>query len=227
MTSRNINVFVTGGTKKLTLKDPFLTQKGTTIQLKSATVFWNFENVTSTNNKYAVGTSQKEIGTGYLDFELIKERLKEDKINLTAVIHDNMCDIENQNDTTVNLKKFGKLLGFPENQPVLANTVTRSPHSVDVNRGLRYLKVTCDLANPLKNVDTDGNTNTNISYLPIPPGTRLNSTVSSFNENHPVVFVKEDIVTEMTFTVTPNINIPVDVDVLLNLVVNGIHMEHT
>ena len=153
---------------------------------------------------------------GYLDFELIKEPLKEDKINLTAVIHDNTCDIENQNDKSVNLKKFGKLLGFPENQPVLATTVTRSPQAVDVNRGLGYLKVTCD-----------ENTNTNISYLPIPPGTRLNSTVSSFNENYPVVPLREDIVTEMTFTVTPNINIPVDVDVLLNLVVNGIHMEHT
>jgi hypothetical protein len=42
-----------------------------------------------------------------------------------------------------------------------------------------------------------------------------------------VVPLREDIVTEMTFTVTPNIDIPVDVDVLLNLVVNGIHMEHT
>ena len=83
---------------------------------------------------------------------------------------------------------------------MLATKVTRSPLAVDVNCGLRYLKVTCNLANPLKNVDTDGNTNTNIGYLPIPPCTRLNSTVSSFNENYPVVSLKEDIVTEMTFT---------------------------
>ena len=58
--------------------------------------------------------------------------------------------------------------------------------------------------------------------LPIPPGTRLNSTVSVFNKNHPIVPVKEDIVTEMTFTINSNISIPVDVDVLLNLVVDGI-----
>ena len=118
-----------------------------------------------------------------------------DKINLTANIHNNTCDIENENDKPVNLKNLGELLGFPADTTIPQNTVARSPKAVDVNRGLRYLKVTCDLANPLKNVDTDGNTNTNISYLPIPPGTRLNSTVSSFNENHPVVFVKEDIVT--------------------------------
>ena len=63
--------------------------------------------------------------------------------------------------------------------------------------------------------------------LPIPPGTRLNSTVSVYNENHPiVVLTKEDIVTEMTFTVNSNISSEVEVDVLLNLVVNGIKGVH-
>jgi hypothetical protein len=118
-------------------------------------------------------------------------------------------------------------LEFPTDTSIPEDTVTKSSKAVDVNFGLRYLTVTCDLTNPLRNVDTDGNTNTNIAYLPIPPGTRLNSTVSGFNENHPVVPVKEDIVTEMTFTGNSNISIPVDVDVLLNLVVNGIQREHT
>ena len=168
---------------------------------------------------------EKEIGVGYWDFELIKERLKESKINLTAVIPNNTCDIENKNGKTLNLKNLGQLIGFPANENIPHDTILRSPNAVDVNRGLKYLTVTCDLANPERNVDTNGNTSTNIAYLPIPPGTRLNSSVSSFNENHPVVSLKEDIVTEMTFTVTPNIsNVSVDVDVLLNLVVSGIHM---
>ena len=152
MTSRNINVFVTGGTKKLTLNEPFLTRKGTTIQLKRATVFWKFKNVTSANNKYTVGGDEKEISVGYWDFELIKEQLKADKINLTANIHDNTCDVENKTGKTVNLTKFGELLGFPTNTSIANDAViTKSPKAVDVNRGLRYLKVTCDLANLLKN----------------------------------------------------------------------------
>ena len=61
MTSRNISVFVTGGTKKLTLNEPFLTRKGTTIQLKRAAVFWKFKNVTSANNKYTVDGKEIEI----------------------------------------------------------------------------------------------------------------------------------------------------------------------
>ncbi len=79
MTSRNIAVFVTGGTKKLVLDEPFLTGHGTTIQLKQATVFWKFKNITTANNKYKIGSERKALGEGYWDFELLKERLEERK----------------------------------------------------------------------------------------------------------------------------------------------------
>ena len=230
MTSRNIAVFVTGGTKKLVLDEPFLTGFGTTIQLKQATVFWKFRNITTANNKFEIvksdGNEEKTLGVGYWDFELIKERLDGENIALTANVYDNTCDVNNKNTETINLKNVGELLGFNADTSIQQGIV-KSPKAVDVNSGLRYLTITCDLANSFRNVDTNGSVNTNIAYLPIPPGTRLNSTVSVFNENHPIVPVKEDIVTEMTFAINSNISIPVDVDVLLNLVVNGIQKEYT
>ncbi len=225
MTSRNIAVFVTGGTKKLILEEPFLTGHDTTIQLKQATVFWKFKNITDDNNKYVIGTVEKTLGVGYWDFELLKERLAGEKIALTANVHDNTCDVNNKNTETLNLKNFGELLGFGADI-TMSKGIAKSPNAVDVNSGLRYLTITCDLVNSFRNVDINGNVNTNIAYLPIPPGTRLNSTVSVYNENHPTVPVKEDIVTEMTFTVNSNISISVEVDVLLNLVVDGIR-EYT
>ena len=236
MTSRNIAVFVTGGTKKLVLDEPFLTGHGTTIQLKQATVFWKFKNITTANNKFEKviplkNNEEKTLGVGYWDFELIKERLEGEKIVLTANVYDNTCNVENNSGNTVNLKNFGELLGFPADKNIedhqTHTTTYKSPKAVDVNSGLRYLTITCDLVNAFRNVDINGSVNTNIAYLPIPPGTRLNSTVSIFNENHPIVPVKEDIVTEMTFTINSNISIPVDVDVLLNLVVDGIQREYT
>ncbi len=235
MTSRNIAVFVTGGTKRLILDEPFLTGIGTTIQLKQATVFWKFKNITTANNKFekviaGKDNEEKTLGVGYWDFELIKERLEGENIALTANVHDNTCNIVNTTGSTINLKNFGELLGFPADKSIEDHATTatyKSPKAVDVNSGLRYLTITCDLANAFRNVDTNRSINTNIAYLPIPPGTRLNSTVSVFNENHPIVPVKEDIVTEMTFTINSNISIPVDVDVLLNLVVNGIQREYT
>ncbi len=140
-------------------------------------------------------------------------------------MHDNTCDVQNKNDETIDLKNFGELLGF-DADTTIAKGIVKSPKAVDVNMGLRYLTITCDLSNSFRNVDTNGSISTNIAYLPIPPGTRLNSTVSVFN-NQPIVPVKEDIVTEMTFTINSNISTDVDVDVLLNLVVNGIQKEYT
>ena len=229
MTSRNITVFITGGTKKLELDEPFLTGHDTTIQLKRATVFWRFRNITTANNNNYFdkvvsdgADERKTFDDGYWDFELIKKRLGEEKIELEASVHDNKCLLKNTNTETINLKNLGKLLGFNVDTTIPNGRTPEAPHSVDVNLGLRYLTIACDLVNSFRNVDINGGVNRNIAYLPIPPGTRLNSTVSVYNENHPVVLTMEDIVTEMTFTVNSNITSEVEVDVLLNLVVNGI-----
>ncbi len=227
-TSRNITVFLTSGTTKVDLDEPFLTGHDTTIQLKRATVFWKFQNVTKANgnNYFQLSTTplsdgKKALDDGYWDFELLKKRLGEEGIELTARVHDNKCDLKNTNQEAVNLKTFGKLLGFNSNTSIPTGQTPEAPNQVDVNLGLRYLTIGCDLADSFRNVNTDGHVDTNITYLPIPPGTRLNSTVSVY-ENHPVVLTKEDIVTEMTFMLGSNISEEVKADVLLNLVVSGI-----
>ena len=227
-TSRNITVFLTSGTKKVDLDEPFLTGHDTTIQLKRATVFWKFQNVTRANGNYyfqlattPLSDGKKTLDDGYWDLELLKKRLDSEGIELTASVHDNKCLLKNTNTKTVDLKTFGKLLGFNANTTVPTGQTPEAPHQVDVNLGLRYLTIGCDLADSFRNVNTDGGVDTNITYLPIPPGTRLNSTVSVY-ENHPVVLTKEDIVTEMTFTLGSNITEEVKADVLLNLVVSGI-----
>ncbi len=229
MTSRNITVFITDGTKKLELDEPFLTGHDTTIQLKRATVFWRFRNITKTNSNYyfdKVGVApatdeRKTFDDGYWDFELIKKRLEEEKIELIQKVHDNKCKVKNKNNETINLKNFGELIGFDADTTIANGETPESPHSVDVNLGLRYLTIACDLADTFRNVDINGSVDANIAYLPIPPATRLNSAASMY-ENHPIVLTKEDIVTEMTFTVNSNISSEVEVDVLLNLVVDGI-----
>ncbi len=103
MTSRNITVFLTSGTKKLELDEPFLTGHDTTIQLKRATVFWKFQNVTKANGNIILKRSQLVVvlvkgrrwmmGTGILSF--LKKRLGEEKIELEASVHDNKCLLKN------------------------------------------------------------------------------------------------------------------------------------
>ena len=89
--------------------------------------------------------------------------------------------------------------------------------NVDVNHGLRYLIVTCDLIDQSKNIDLDGKESNILAFLPITPGTRLNSNCYVYERDNSWRAAKNAIVTEMEFNVTSNISEKVDVNILLDL----------
>ena len=130
-------------------------------------------------------------------------------------VHNNTCSIINNTGKTVDLKKFGQLLGFPENHILQVNETVASPKPVDVNHGLRWLTVTCDLIEDSKNKDLNGNSSEIIAYLPITPGTRLNSNCHVYDKDYTLRPVKNDIVYKMGFEVESNIS--ERVDILMNI----------
>ena len=223
---KNISAHIKKGEKTtFTFKKPIATY-GTRIAAKEVTVFWNFKNITTTigNNTFIRKKSEnggtdetKTINDGYYDFEQLKTRLAGEKLDLQMNAYDNTCIVENKNAVTVDLKKFGKLLGFPENHEVTAGTSVASPKPVDVNHGLRWLTVTCDLIDPSKNIDLDGEESNILAFLPITPGTRLNSNCYVYERENAWRAAKNAIVSEMVFTVNSNITEKVDVDILLDL----------
>ena len=217
---KNISVLIEGSaTKTFRFKKPIVTY-GTRLAAKEVTVFWNFKNITSTigNNTYGIkGSADKTINDGYYDFQALKTRLKEDKLELQINTYDNTCTVENENTEEVDLKKLGLLLGFPENHKVAGNATELSPKPVDVNHGLRYLIVTCDLIDSSKNIDLDGKESNILAFLPITPGTRLNSNCYVYERDNAWRAAKNAIVTEMEFNVTSNISEKVDVNILLDL----------
>ena len=219
---KNISVFIEGGTKTLNLKNP-LVLYASLLRANEVTVFWKFKNITNAidDGKFTVGNTEKTLGEGYWDFQQIKERLKGEKLELSMNVYDNTCDIINKTGSSVNLKKFGKLLGFPENHSLLNNSnVVKSPNPVDVNHGLRYLIVTCDLIDETKNMNLDGTESDVLAFLPVTPGTRLNSNCYVYDRDYTTRSAKNTVVEEVELTVKPNKdvgNVEVDVDVLLNL----------
>ena len=218
---KNISVFIEGGTKTLTLDNPLVTY-ASLLKANEVTVFWKFKNITDDidNRKFVINNVEKSLGEGYWDFQQIKERLKGEKLELSMNVYDNTCDIINKSGHTVNLKKFGKLLGFPENQALSNSTTTKSPNPVDVNHGLRYLIVTCDLIDETKNMDLDGTESDILAFLPVTPGTRLNSNCYVYDRDYTTRSTRNTVVEEVKFTVKPSKdvgNVKVDVDVLLNL----------
>ena len=218
---KNISVLIEGSGKKFKFKKPIVTY-GTRIAAKEVTVFWNFKNITSTigNNTFVIKRNPEvteTINDGYFDFQTLKGRLKLNKLELQMNTYNNTCTVENKNTVTVNLKKLGVLLGFPESHEVAAGTSAASPKPVDVNHGLKYLTVTCDLIDPSKNINLEGEESNILAFLPITPGTRLNSNCYVYERDDAWRAAKNAIVAEMEFQVTSNISPKVDVTILLNL----------
>ena len=219
---KNISVLIEGAKTKTTFKfkKPIATY-GTRLAAKEVTVFWNFKNITSTigNGTFGIkNSSDKTINDGYYDFQALKVRLEEDKLELQMNTYNNTCTIENKNGEEVDLKKLGLLLGFPENHKVAKNTTVESPEPVDVNHGLRWLTVTCDLIDQSKNIDLSGKESNILAFLPITPGTRLNSNCYVYERDHAWRAAKNAVVSEMEFTVTSNIpDVKVDVNILLDI----------
>ena len=131
--------------------------------------------------------------------------------------YDNTCTIENKNGEEIDLKKLGLLLGFPENHKVAKNTTVASHKPVDVNHSLRWLTVTCDLIDQSKNINLKGEESDILAFLPITPGTRLNSNCYVYEREHAWRAAKNAVVSEMEFTVTSNISEKVDVNILLDI----------
>ena len=220
---KNISVLIEGTGKKKTFKfkKPIVTY-GTRLAAKEVTVFWNFKNITSAigNNTFGIKNgSDKTINDGYYDFQTLKTLLEEDKLELQMNTYDNTCTIENKNTEEVDLKKLGVLLGFPENHKVAGNGgIELSPEPVDVNHGLRWLTVTCDLIDQSKNIDLDGNESNILAFLPVTPGTRLNSNCYVYERDNAWRAAKNAVVSETEFEVTSNIvGQKVDVNILLDL----------
>ena len=219
---KNISVYIKEGKKTtITFKKPIATY-GTRIVAREVTVFWNFKNITDTigNNAFVIKSKPEvpvTINDGYYDFQALKNRLEENKLELQMNTHDNTCSINNKNTVKVDLKKLGVLLGFHENHKLAASKSERSTDPVDVNHGLKYLTVTCDLIDQSKNIDVEGGESDILAFLPITPGTRLNSSCYVYERENAWRAAKNAVVSEMVFTVNSNISVEVDVNILLDI----------
>ena len=224
---KNISAFVKGGSGTLNFTKPIATY-GSLLGAKEITVFWKFKNITSAidNRDFTVKKTEngKEtitnriLGEGYWDFEQIKKQLEAYKLILSANVYDNTCSIINNTGGKVNLMKFGKLLGFPENYELAIGATKASPNPVDVNHGLEYLTVECDLVDSSKNFDLNGNESEILAFLPITPGTRLNSNCYVYERDAYAWRPAKNKVSKMEFTVKSNIQgVNVDADILINI----------
>ena len=107
-------------------------------------------------------------------------------------------------DGDVDLSKFGELLGFREDTHIEANDILTNPNKVEINLGLRYNTISCDLVSSDNNIDSDGGRSTVISSLPITTTQSLKSTVSHYTDIESRVPIDKGSYDRIVFSVEGN-----------------------
>ncbi len=151
--------------------------------VKTATVYWDYNNVSPKyNDKIADRGSTVKFEEGYWTFSMIKDRFTYElgTTVLRANKYDSTCSLEVDGD--FDLSNVGELLGLRENTHMETNNILTSPNKVDINRGLRYITISCDLVNSDTNIDSVGRRSTVISSLPITTTQSLKGTVSHYTD---------------------------------------------
>ena len=214
-----IIVFIENNKKELRFDTCIIKPAGSIMTLKNAAVYWNYKNfITGKNDHVMRGTTKITFEEGYWTFDMIVEKLGKQSIKLEANEHNNTCKIYSETQD-LNLKKFGELLGFSENEIVSSGTWETSPNVVDVNKGLRYVNINCNIVNTSGNIDTDGHRSYALASLPI-PSDLLNSTVTKFKGIDSSVRITNGQFNRILFDVDTNIGDKVDMSLLLELYVN-------
>ena len=179
---KKLTVFIGNDKKELYLDACIYKPNESIMTLKNAAIYWNYRNITADDNDHIMNGSSKILfEEGYWTFEMIKQRLAEDKIKLQANRLNNTCKIYLET-SNLNLKKFAGMLGFAENEVISSGTWKTSPNVVDVNRGLRYININCDLVDTFQNSNTNGGRSCALATLSIPTDQLLNSTVSHYKD---------------------------------------------
>ena len=186
--------------------------------VKNAAVYWNYKNVITGENDHVMrGATKIFFEEGYWTFDMIEERLGKQSIKLEA--NEYTCKIYSETQN-LNLKKFGGLLGFPENEIVNSGTWKTSPDVVNINRGLRYVNVNCNIVNTSGIIYTNGHRSYTLTTLPIPSDQLLNSTVTKFKGIDSSAEIMNGQFNRILFDIDTNISDKVDMSLLLELYIN-------
>ncbi len=142
-----LEIYAKSGRENEYYLEDILTCKVTSsMTLNNVTLFWHYKNVCqNVNNTITHGSDNIIFNEGYWTFDMIQDKLRDNKIALKFNAHDNTCKI--YSDKILNLKNFGLLLGFPQSYTISPKVWKTSPNAVDINLSLRYVTLNCDSIN--------------------------------------------------------------------------------
>ena len=105
-----------GQSKEMELNESFIiVHENPCLMVKKATVFWNYNNITSDNNEITYNGNKNTIKEGYWTFIMLKKEIESygSNVTLEANKYEGTCSITS--DNTINFKNLGLILGFNKN----------------------------------------------------------------------------------------------------------------
>ncbi len=187
------------------LEDNLRCKATSSMTLNNATLFRHYKNVRqNVNDTITHGSDTITFDEGYWTFDMIQDKLGDNKIVLKFNAYDNTCKI--YSEAQLNLRNFSLLLGFPLSYTISPKVWKTSPKAVDINLGLRYVTLNCNSINSAKNFDRQGRRSQTLFTFPILPNQNLSSAVSYFSNIGSTTPMNNGIFNSFTFTIDTNIN---------------------
>ena len=175
--------------------------------LKSASIFLDYNNLdTSYFYNYDVDgvNTQVTFKEGYYTFSLLKKEFENTgKIKLEEIPFTGKCKLKT--DKKINLKTLSSILGFSSNKEIAANTLTESDSVVNINNGLEYVNIHCNLINKSRNF-VNGKRSNIMTQIPIPSNQTLKGSVTHFfsSEEKEGIMISNGIFNTLEFKVKGN-----------------------
>ena len=180
------------------LEDNLKCKSTSSMTLNNATLFWHYKNVRqNVNDTITHGSDTITFNEGYWTFDMIQDKLDDNKIVLKFNAYDNTCKI--YSEKRLNLRNFSSLLGFPLSYTMSPKVWKTSPNAVDTNLGLS------NSINSAKNFDRQGRRSRTLFTFPILPNQNLSSAVSYFSNIGSTTPMNNGIFNSFTFTIDSNI----------------------
>ena len=213
-----ITAWLSNGQNEVYLDGFIETDINSKIVINNVSIFWRFKNIHKDNLEVTLieanGTQTVlQFGTGYWTFDMIAERLSLEKVSLKKNRHSNTCRIHSDK-YEIHLGNFGLLIGF-EKDTVITRGTKKDSGEVNVNSGLRFVTIGCDIVNDVKNFNVKGCRSKTIATFPITTEEPLFHYVSYYKDVNFEAPVINGIHNCLKFYVDTNIDEEVEMNLLI------------
>ncbi|CAB3991951.1 Hypothetical predicted protein [Paramuricea clavata] len=200
---KKITVYIEDGETTVKLLNPFVLTHTSKLYVKTAAVFWNYQNIRKGDNDYfSIDKKKVTLNEGYWIFKNLREKLESHGLTVEDFPDGRTKIGFTKNIKSLNLWRLGDLLGYT----TTFSTKHKSDRSVDIYEGLRYITVGCNLANRSQNIDSSGFPSNIITSLPIDGTKPLFGTTTKYNDIESEVYADAGIYHELHFYVKSNVD---------------------